>query len=82
MLRGFAPGDENHRNVPSKALLQSGIFVDVDLAQRGAKFAQQGRDSGLCLLAKMASRSCVQRDVARTAGREPRIFGRVARAHG
>ena len=37
MFCGFVPADENHRNVPSVALLQNGVFVDVDFAQSGAE---------------------------------------------
>ena len=55
MLGGFVRADENDRNVPSIALFQNGVFVDVHFTEDSAKFAEQGRDGGLCFFAKVTA---------------------------
>ena len=82
MLRGLVLADENYRDIPSIALSENRIFVDVDLVQRGLEFAQQGCDGGFGFLTKVTSTARVQSDVVGAAGRQPRVFGRVVRAHG
>lgn len=74
MLGGFARADENYRDVPSIALFQNRVFVDVDFAEHSAKFAEQRRDGGLGFLAKMTPRPRIERDIARTTPRELCIF--------
>lgn len=82
MFRGLVLPDENDRDIPSIALGENLIFVDVDLVQRGPEFAQHGGDDGFGFLTKMTSRARVQSDISRATGRKPRIFGPVVRAHG
>src|SRR5215472_14269202 len=82
MLGGFVRADEDYRDDQSIALFQNGIFVDVDFTEDSAKFLEQRRDGGFGFFAKMAARPRVERNVAWAAGRELRVFGRVARAHG
>ena len=82
MLCGFVRADENCGNVPSIALLQNRVLINVDFAQDRAKFAKQRRDGGFGFLTKVAARTRVKRDVARAAGRKLRVFARIARAHG
>ena len=82
MLGGLVLPDENDRDIPSIALGENLIFVDVDLVQRGPEFAQHGGDDGFGFLTKMTSRARVQSDISRATGRKPRIFGPVVRAHG
>ena len=82
MLRRFVLADENYRDIPSIALLEKRIFVDVDLVQSGPEFAQQGCDGGFGFLTKVTSGTRIQSDVARAAGLEPNVFGRVVCAHG
>ena len=82
MLGGLVLPDENHRDIPSIARCENRVFVDVDLVQRGPEFAQHRGDDGFGLLTKVTSRARVQSDVSRATGRQPRVFGRVVRAHG
>ena len=82
MLGGLVLPDEKDRDIPSIALGENRIFVDVDLVQRGPEFAQHGGDDGFGFLTKVTSRARVQSDVSRATGRKPSIFGRVVRAHG
>lgn len=82
MFRSLVLPDENDRDIPSIALGENLIFVDVDLVQRGPEFAQHGGDDGFGFLTKMTSRARVQSDISRATGRKPRIFGPVVRAHG
>ena len=82
MLGGLVLPDENDRDIPSIALGENRIFVDVDLVQRGPEFAQHGGDDGSGFLTKVTSRARVQSDVSRPTGRKPSIFGRVVCAHG
>ena len=82
MLGGLVLPDEDYRDIPSVALPENRIFVDVDLLQGGSEFAQQGCDGGFGFLTKVTSGTRVQGDVARATGLEPRVFGRVVRAHG
>jgi hypothetical protein len=82
MLGGLVLPDENDGDIPSIALGESRVFVDVDLVQHGPEFAQHGGDDRFGFLTKVASRARVQGDVSRATGRKPRIFGPVVRAHG
>jgi len=82
MLRRFAVPDENHRNIPSIAFFQNGIFIHVHFVKHRAKLAQNRYDLGLCLVAKMAARARVQRDVPRPAPRQPQIFRGIAHGWG
>src|SRR6266581_3962959 len=78
MLRGLMLADENDRDLPSIALFENRIFVDVDLVQRRPELAEQGCDGGFGLLTKVTSGTRVQGDVARATGGQPRIFGHDA----
>jgi hypothetical protein len=40
MLGGFVLADKDHRNVPSIALLQDGVFINVYFAQCSTRFMQ------------------------------------------
>jgi len=81
MLGGFVLADEDYGNVPSKVLSQNSIFINVDFAEDGAKFAEERGDGGFGFFAKMTAGTGVERDVARAAGRESGIF-RGGGAHG
>lgn len=82
MLRGLVLPDEDYWDIPSIALFENRIFVDVDLVQRGPELAQHRGDRGFGFVTKVTSRARVQSHVSRATGRKPRIFGRVVRAHG
>jgi hypothetical protein len=75
VLGGFVSADENYGNIPSKALSQNSIFINVDFAEVSVKFPEQRSDGGLGFFAKMASGARIERDVARAASCKPRIFG-------
>src|SRR5439155_4468259 len=62
MLRGLMLADENDRDLPSIALFENRIFVDVDLVQRRPELAEQGCDGGFGLLTKVTSGTRVQGD--------------------
>ena len=74
MLGGFVRADENHGDVPSIALFQDRVFVDVDFAEHKAKFAEQRRDGRLGFFAKMTPGTRVERDIPRTTVRGLCIF--------
>src|SRR5215472_4924574 len=82
MLRGLMLPDEDYRDIPSIALFENRIFVDVDLVQRGRELPQHGGHGRFGFLTKVTARARVQSYVSRATGRKPRIFGRVVRAHG
>ena len=82
VLCGLVFPDENYRDIPSIALCENRIFVNVDLVQRGPEFAQHRGDDGFGFLTKVTSRSRVQSDVSRATGHKPRVFGRVVCALG
>lgn len=79
---GFAGTDEDHRNIPSIALTQNRIGVDVYFAERRSKLSEQRRNGGTSFVAQMAARTRVQRDFARASRREPQIFGMFAHGFG
>src|SRR5258707_13165851 len=74
MLRGLARADKNHWDVRAMPLPQDRVLIDVDLAQRGAEFAEHRLDQCFRFLAEMTTRTGVQRNRARVASPEPLIF--------
>jgi hypothetical protein len=78
MLGRFPLADEDHRNIPSVALLQDRIVVDIDFPEGGAEFAQERRDGRLCFVAEVASGTRVESDVAWARSGESGVFGMSA----
>ena len=74
MLRRFARADEYHRDVPSVALCEFRIFIDIHFPKCGAKFAQQRLEESLRLLAEVTARAGVESDLERMSGGPARIF--------
>ena len=64
MLRRFALSDEDHRNIPTVALLQDSIGIYIDFAESGAEFSQERRDDSLGFVAEVALRPRVDSNVA------------------
>jgi hypothetical protein len=74
MLRGFARAYENDRDVCAISVTQDCVVIDVHLAQRGTEFAEQRLDQGSCFVAKVATRTRVQRNRAGSASRKSLIL--------
>lgn len=64
MLSSFFLADENHRNVPTVALLQDWIGIYIDFPKRSAEFFQERRDGSFGFVAEVASRARVESNVA------------------
>ena len=79
MLRRFPLANEDHRNIPTVALLEDRIGVYIDFPEDSAEFSQERRDGGLGFVAKMASRTGIKGDIAGSGSGKARVFG--MRAH-
>ena len=75
MLGRFPLADENHRNVPTVALLQDGIGIYIYLPEGRAELSQERRDGGLGFVAKVASGARIESDVAWAGSGKADIFG-------
>jgi len=64
MLRCFPLSDEDHRNIPTVALLKDRIRIYIDFPEGGAEFSQVRRDGRLGFVAEVASGTRVESDVA------------------
>jgi len=64
MLRCFPLANEDHRNIPAVALLQDRIGIYIDFPEDGAEFSQERRDGRLGFVAKVASWTRIEGDVA------------------
>src|SRR2546421_5185658 len=78
MLRRFLLTDEDHRNIPTVALLQDRIRIYIDFPEGGAEFSQEWRDSRLGLVTQEASGTRVESNVAGTGCRKSGVFGMSA----
>lgn len=78
MLRRFSLADEEHRNIPTVALLQDRIGIDVDFSQRSGEFLQERRDGSFGFFAKVAPRSRVESNVAGAGSGKAGVFGMCA----
>ncbi len=70
MLRRLPLADEDHRNIPTVALLEDGIIIYVDFSEGGAELSQERRDDSPGFLAEVAPRTRVQSYVAGAASCE------------
>lgn len=82
MLRRFLLADEDHRNIPAVALLQDRIGIYIHFAEDCTEFAQERRNGGLGFVAKMASRTGIERHVTRTGSSKAFVFGMGAHRFG
>ena len=78
MLRRLPLADKDHRNIPTVALLEDGIIINVDFSEGGAELSQERRDDSLGFLAEVAPRTGVQSYVAGAASSETDVFGKSA----
>ena len=78
MLRRLPLADEDHRNIPTVALLEDGIIIYVDFSEGGAELSQERRDDSLGFLAEVAPRTRVEGYVAGAASSETDVFGMSA----
>ena len=78
MLRRFPLADEEHRNVPTVALLKDRIGIYIDFSEDGAEFSQERRDGRLGFVAEVASGTGVESDVAGAGSGEAGVFGMSA----
>lgn len=66
--------DEDHRNIPTVALLQDRIGIYIDFPESGAEFSQERRDGSLGFVAEVASGTRVESDVAGSASGKKGVF--------
>ncbi len=78
VLCRFPLANEDHRNIPAVALLEDRIGVYIDFAKDSAKFAQERSDGRLGFVAKVASWTRVESDVAGTGSGKACVFGMSA----
>ncbi len=78
VLRRFPLANEDHRNIPTIALLEGRIGINIDFAKGSAEFSQERRDGRLGFVAKVASRTRIEGDVAGTGSGKARVFGMCA----
>ena len=64
VLRCFPLSDEEHRNIPTIALLQDRIGIYIDFPEGGAEFSQERRDGHLGFVAEVAFGTRVESNVA------------------
>jgi hypothetical protein len=74
MLRRFALADENDRDFPSVAFFQPRILVNIHFMKDRPELLQNGGDGCFRFLAKVASGTRVQRDVARPASSDAQLL--------
>lgn len=75
MLGSFLRADENDRNIPAVALFQDRIVINIDFAEDGVEFRQNRGDRGFGFLAKVASWTRVESDVAWAGSGKAGVFG-------
>ena len=63
VLRCFPLSDEDHRNIPTVALLQDRIGIYIDFPEGGAEFSQERRDGRLGFVAEVASGTRIESNV-------------------
>ncbi len=78
MLRHFPLADEDHRNIPTVALLQCRVGIYIDFPEGGAEFLQERRDGRLGFVAKVASGTRVESDFAEAGSGKAVVFGMSA----
>ncbi len=78
MLRRFPLADEDHRNVPAVALLKDRIGIYIHFSEFRAEFPQERRDGRFGFVAKMAARTRVESNLARTGSGKAGVFGMSA----
>jgi hypothetical protein len=78
VLRCFPLSDEDHRNIPTVALLQDRIGIYIDFPEGGAEFSQERRDGRLGFVAKVTSGTRVESNVAGPGSGKPGVFGMYA----
>src|SRR5712691_11917399 len=78
MLRRFPLSDEDHRNIPTVALLQDRIGIYIDFPEGRAEFSQERRDGRLGFVAEVASGTRVESNVARPGSGKAGVFGMSA----
>ncbi len=78
MLRCFPLADEDHGNIPAVALLEDRIGIYIDFPEDGAEFSQERRDSRLGLVAKVASWTRIEGNVAGSGSGKACVFGMSA----
>jgi len=74
VLRRFPLANKNHRNIPTVALLEDRIGINIDFAKDGAEFSQERRDGRLGFVAEVASWTRIESDVAGTGSGKACVF--------
>lgn len=77
MFGGFAPADEDHRNIPTVTLLQDRIVIYIDFPKGRTEFLQERRDGRLGFVAEVAPGTRVESNVTRAGSGEAGVFGMI-----
>jgi len=75
MLGGFARAEEKNGNVPSVALLQDRVLINIHFPKAWAEFPKQGFDKGFGFFAEMAAGARVERNVQWFARGKAQVLG-------
>jgi len=78
MLRHFPLADEDHRNIPTVALLQCRVGIYIDFPEGGAEFSQERSDGSLGFVAEVASGTRVESNAAGPGSGKAGVFGMSA----
>jgi len=74
VLRRFPLANEDHGNIPTVALLEDRIGINIDFAKDSAEFSQERRDGRLGFVAKVAPWTRIEGDVAGTGSGKACVF--------
>jgi hypothetical protein len=78
MFGGFASADEDHRNIPTVALLQDRIVIYIDFPKGRTEFLQERRDGRLGFVTEVAPGTRVESNVAVAGSGKAGVFGMSA----
>ena len=74
MLRYFPLPNEEHWNIPTVALLQNRIGIYTDFPESGTEFPQERSDGRLGFVAKVASGTRIESNVAGAGSGKAGVF--------
>ncbi len=70
--------DEDHRNIPTVAVLKDRIGIYIDFLEGAAEFSQERRDGRLGFVAEVAPGTRIESNVAGRGSDKPGVFGMSA----
>jgi hypothetical protein len=75
VLRNHLGAEKDNGDVVGEAVMEDGVFVDIDFAKSGVEGLQERLDGGFCFLAEMAAFARVKRNFARAGDGQAAVFG-------